>query len=127
MSYINQRWDAVGDADGLLNSPVIEFKVPCLSAYGPYAGDQPRSDPQIDKILREMKGLILSMGETPEDNMRSLKTLSKTLVDFFPSESWDRALRCTVKYLCPIPDEMILQGENILRHLFNQSIIFAEE
>jgi hypothetical protein len=127
MSYFNQRWDAVGEADGFLNIPVIKFNVPYLSGHGPYGGDQPRSNPDIDRILREMKGLILSMGETPEDNMRFLKTLSKTLVGTFPSESWDRALRCTVKYLCPIPDEMILQGEDILRHLFNQTIILTEE
>jgi hypothetical protein len=127
MSYINQRWDAVSDADGLLNIPVMEFNIPYLPGHGPYAMDQQRSDPEIDKILAEMKGLILSMAKTPEDNMKSLKTLSETLVDFFPSESWDRTLRCTVRYLCPIPDEIILQGENILKHLFNQTIIFAEE
>jgi hypothetical protein len=127
MNYINQRWDAVGDADGFRNIPAIELNVPYLSGHGPYAGNQQRSDPEIDKMLREMKGIILSMAKTPEDNMRSLKTLSRTLVDFFPSESWDRTLRCTVRYLCPIPDEVMLQGENILRHLFNQTIIFAEE
>jgi hypothetical protein len=127
MNYINQQWDAVSEAEGLLNIPVIEFKVPYLSGHGPYAGDQYRSDPKIDKILREIKGLILSMGQTPEDNMRSLKTLSRTLVDSFPSESWGRTLRCAVRYLCPIPDGMILQGEGILKHLFNQTIILTEE
>ncbi len=127
MSYINQRWDAFDYDDGSTNSPVIEFTVPYLFGHATYAAHQPRSNPDIDKILTEMRGLVLSMGKAPEDNIKSLKTLSKTLVGLSPSESWNNALKCTVRYLCPMQDEMVLQRENILGRLFNQTIIFAEE
>jgi hypothetical protein len=127
MDYVSERWDALYHSNVSTVSPAIKFNVPDLSNHFHDVRNQIQRENNIDEILKEIKGLITSIGKSPTHNLAALDRLSKKLDNSIQWTSSNRALRCTLRYLYPIQDKEITESDMILRPFFNQTIILAEE
>jgi hypothetical protein len=127
MDYLAERWDTLYLADVSAVSPVIVFNVPDFSNHGPDVQDQIQRKNDIEKILKEIKGLITSIGKNPAHNLAALEKLSKKLDDSFQWTSSNRAMRYILRYLYPIQDKGLAENDKILHRFFNQTIILVEE
>jgi hypothetical protein len=83
-----------------------------------------QTENDVDKISKEIKYIITSIGENPAHKLIALDKLSHKLDIANQRTLSKRALRFTVRYLFPVK---VSEGDRVLRHFFNQTIIFIEE
>jgi hypothetical protein len=124
MDYLAERWDALCPEDVSTIKPGIGFNVPDLSNHTPDVQGKVRTESDIEKISKEIKYIIASIGENPANKLIALDKLSHKLDIANQRTLSKRALRLTVRYLFPI---RVSEGDRVLRHFFNQTIIFVEE
>jgi hypothetical protein len=127
MDYLAERWDALCLENVSTIMPGIRFNVPDLSNHTPDVQGKSQTENEVDNISKEIKYIITSIGENPAHKIIALDKLSHKLDIANQKTLSKRALRLTVRYLFPIKDKSLSEGDRVLRHFFNHTIIFIEE
>ncbi len=127
MGYLTERWDALCLENVSTVNPVIGFNVPDLSSYTPEVQENIQMKNDIERILREIKDLIITIGKDPTHSLIALDRLSHELDKAVQRISSKSAFRFTIRYLYPIKGKVLTESDMVFGHLFNQIIILAEE
>ncbi|HJX33545.1 MAG TPA: hypothetical protein VJ373_00075, partial [Desulfatiglandales bacterium] len=127
MGYLTERWDALCLDNVSTVNPLIGFNVPDVSSYTPEVQENIQMKNDMERILREIKDLIITIGKNPTRNLIALDRLSHELDKAIQRTSSKSALKFTIRYLYPINGKVLSESDRVLGRLFNHSIILAEE
>jgi len=127
MGYLAERWDELRLENVSTIKPVIGFNVPDLFNHTPDVKDKSQTENDIEKILKEIKDIITSIGEDPIHKLIALDKLSHKLDNANQRTLSNRTFRLTLRYLFPIKDIVLTETDRILRHFFNKTLILVEE
>jgi hypothetical protein len=126
MDYLSEKWDDLCMGEKSLNRQIIQFKVPDLSHLPPDEQTVLKQKHHMDTYLKRMKGLIFDLEEDPVRNLASLDALSDEFNSAFPAEISRRSLMIHLKYLSPISEQGLSQGEEILQNLSHRTLLLVE-
>ena len=126
MYNISERWDNLPDKDGQERGGLIEWIVPDLSGQ-PLTDKDSINQKDIEKRIRETIGLILDLHKNPEGNIDALSSLSKEFNDSLQTDLTGGTLKILIRYLYPVSDKELTQGDMIFGQLSNKTILLAEE
>jgi hypothetical protein len=126
MDYASELWKDLGDGDNMTHDSSVRFKFPDLSQHTLENLITIRRKYFNDGIMRELKNLILEVGERPEQNLSKLKKLSHEVESFCPWELGEGTLKIWVQHLAPLADDEHIKGHGVLKHLSRRTIILVE-
>ncbi|MBW2609572.1 MAG: hypothetical protein JRC68_04410 [Deltaproteobacteria bacterium] len=116
MDYLTEQWDSLlEDESG--NGLTIQFKIP----------DPAHLDQENGEMLKEMRDLIMGLGESEAKNESALDKLSS---DFESGFTWKTSMRnysMTINCFYPVSNEERLKKDKILKHLSGKTVILIEE
>jgi hypothetical protein len=126
MDYLSEKWDDLCMGEKSLNRQMIQFKVPDLSHLPLDEQTVLKKKHHMDTHLKRMKGLIFDLAEDPVRNLAALDALSDEFNSAFPAEISRRSLMIHMKYLSPISEQGLSQGEEVLQNLSHRTLLLVE-
>lgn len=126
MAYVTDLWKEHQIEDQGEDIEVIRFKFPDLSRYPLEDIGEIKKRRLNGSKIRELKGLILKLGENITNNLSRLEALSREIEAYCPWDISERALNIVVKYFTPIPQGNRTKMDSILRGLTNKTVVLVE-
>jgi hypothetical protein len=127
MAYVTDLWKEYQIEDQGEDIGTIRFKFPDLSQYTLEDLGEIKKKRLNDDKIRELKGLILKLGENVTNNLPRLEVLSKEVEASCPWELSGGVLNIVVKYFASFPQGNQTKMERVLRGLTNKTLFLVED
>ncbi len=127
MGYISDQCDDLYVGDQSTSSVTIRFMIPD-PALGVRDEQTESFEGYIDDDrFKEIKRLILGIGENPVEDLAALDRLSKEIENSSPSGQAGETFNIILRYLPSVPEERLPKSGSILRELFHKTVILVSE
>jgi hypothetical protein len=127
MDYVSELFKEAGSVVEGTPDPVVQLRFPNFAHHPLEDIGKIKKEYLIDSQLREMKTLISELGIDPGGNVTRLETLSKHFEDSYPWELSRGTFHIRVQYLSPLSDSERLNGETVLKPLFNKTLMSMDD
>jgi len=127
MAYVTDLWKEYQIEDQGEDMGTIRFKFPDLSQYTLEDLGEIKKKRLNDDKIRQLKGLILKLGENVTNNLPRLEVLSKEAEASCPWELSGGVLNIVVKYFAPFPQGDQTKIERVLKDLTNKTLLLVED
>ena len=126
MEYADELWNQPGNENQIDEISSLQFEFPDFSHLPLEDLYEIKRTSSGDDRVRELKDLLLNFGDDPIHNLPKLENLTANLEKSYPCEKKENALKITIKYLPPSPNDGHHGSESPSAYLENRMIILVE-